>query len=123
MSVQSEVPKKRVSRRKKLAIIAIVLLLVLSMFFGLLYYQMSNLQVSINIEETQVVSWIWEIINGRIPNLVVRLTFTNPTFLQVDVTDIYAQLHRERVRFRGDHRAVVYTSRKNGLQGFVLLDK
>ena len=88
-------PKKRAPRRKKLAIIAIVILLVPSTFFGLLYYQMSNLQVNINIEETQVVSWIWEIINGRTPNLVVRLTFTNPTFLQVDVTDIYVQLYIE----------------------------
>ena len=95
MSVQSETPKKGLSRRKKVAIIGLIILIFPSTFFGLLYYQISNLQVSVSFEETQVVSWFSAIITGKTPELVVTLTFTNPTFLQVDVTDIYVQLYIE----------------------------
>ncbi len=83
------------SKGRKVALVLIVLLLIPITFFGLLYYQMSSLQVNISFEETQVISWIGDILLGRTPNLVAQLSFTNPTFLQVDVSDILAQLYIE----------------------------
>jgi len=82
--------------RKKLAAIAIAIILIIpSTFLGILFYQMTSLKVSVDFDETQVVSWILAILRGSMPDVSVRLVFTNPTFLTVDVTDVYAQLYIE----------------------------
>lgn len=88
--------KKGMSLNKKIAVVAIIaIILVPGSFFGLLYYQFSSLQVGVTVQETQVVNWLLAILSGRSPQLVVTLSFTNPTFLTVDATDIYVQLYIE----------------------------
>ena len=89
--------KKRRLASKKTAIvlIAIVLVSVPAAFFGILYYQMTNLQARIEFDSSQAADWVMAILNRQLPSVTIKLVLTNPTSFAVDISDLYAQIYIE----------------------------
>jgi len=80
---------------KKILAAVIIIVAIPLAFFGLLYYQMSSIQVDVSISETQVISWFANILLGQIPELEIEIKFSNPTFLPVDITNIVTNIYIE----------------------------
>ncbi|UCH32420.1 MAG: hypothetical protein JSV05_03310 [Candidatus Bathyarchaeota archaeon] len=83
--------------RKKIAIMLAVIVMVTIpiAFFGILYYQLSNLEMDIDFDIVQAVDWLFALLNKQLPDITVALVITNPTFLHLDITDVYVQLYIE----------------------------
>jgi len=83
------------SKKTAIVLLAIIMISVPSVFFGILYYQMANLQARIEFDVLQVADWVMAILNKQLPSVTVKLVLTNPTFFAVDITDVYAQIYIE----------------------------
>jgi hypothetical protein len=87
--------RKFASKKTAIALIAIVLVSVPAAFFGILYYQMTNLQAKIELDLSQAADWVMAILNRQLPSITVKLVLTNPTSFTVDISDLYAQIYVE----------------------------